>query len=119
MDAHEQLSSSLARQRSQGLEWPNCTSTMCIDGSDYHQRSSPTETPASPRTSDACWPTKLGPSKTCQWCFTLKPTDFQRGRTNGSNSTCASLQMRSRKIGVSGLQWHPQCTTITSMPPWE
>src|SRR5712671_7937014 len=50
MDAHEQQSSSPVLQQSRALEWPSCISTMSTDGSDFHQKLSPTETPVSPRT---------------------------------------------------------------------
>src|SRR5712671_1898988 len=119
MDAHEPLSSSLAQQQSQAWEWPNCTSTMYIDGSDFHRRSSLTETPASPHTSDACWLAKLEPNKIYQLRSTPRQTDSRSERTNGLNSIYTSLQTRSRKIGASGSQWRPQYITITSTPLWE
>src|SRR5712672_3144919 len=118
MDAHEQLSSSLAQQQSRAREWPNCTSTMCIGGSDSHRRSSQIETPASPRPSDVHWPARLEPNKIYQLCSTPRQTDSRSERTNGLNSIYASLQMRSRKIGASGSQWRPQCIMIMSTPPW-
>src|SRR5712675_395106 len=117
MDAHEPLSSSPAQQRSQAREWPNCTLTTCINGLDFHRRSSLTETPASPHTSDVHWLAKSEPNKTYRLHFTPRQMDSRSERTNGLNNICASLQMRSRKTGASGSQWHPQCIMITSMPP--
>src|SRR5712671_682057 len=118
MDAHKWLSSSLVQQQSQAREWPNCTSTMCIDGLDFHRRSSPTETPTSPRTSDVRWPARLEPNKIYRLRSTPRQMDSRSERTNGSNSIYTSLQTCSRKIGASGSQWRPQYITITSMPPW-
>src|SRR5712675_2195074 len=117
MDAREPLSSSLAQQQSRAQEWPNCTSTTYINGLDFHRRSSPTETPTSPRTLDVRWLAKLEPNKIYRPHSIPRQMDSRSKRTNGLNSIYASLQTRSRKIGASGSQWHPQCITIMSTPP--
>src|SRR5712672_719036 len=117
MDAHEPKSYFPAQQRSRALEWHSYTSTMYIDGSVFYRRSSPTETPISPPTSDARWLVKLEPNKTCRPPSTPRQTDSRSGRTNGWNNIYASLQTRSRKTGASGSQWHPQYI-MTTVSHW-
>jgi len=58
------------RNNSNGArEWPSCTSTTYIDGSDYPRRSFRIETLASPHTSDALLLRKIGAKQNLSTAF--------------------------------------------------